>query len=69
MQNRSLNPGEVDDFKRVHDHLDRVNNLNKDAEETLGIYQEVVNETDRQNRVLDDIGNDAAEYEHELGMS
>ncbi len=39
MKNRSLNTTEVDDFKRVHDHLDRVNNLHKDAEETLGIYQ------------------------------
>lgn len=39
MKNRSLNIGEVDDFKRVHDHLDRVNNLNKDAEETLDIYK------------------------------
>jgi hypothetical protein len=32
MQNRSLNPGEVSDFARVHDHLQRVDNLNKDAE-------------------------------------
>ena len=29
MTNRSLNPGEINDYQRLNDHMDRVNNLHK----------------------------------------
>ena len=29
MRNRNLNTPEVNDYQRLNDHLDRVNNLNK----------------------------------------
>lgn len=60
MTNRSLNPGEINDYQRLNDHMDRVNNLHKEAVQTTDIYQGIVEETANQNATLDNMRNDAA---------